>query len=74
MKKYKYENATVYITIPNEEQIKNIHKVTEKFAAILVKKGLIRNDVKRKNSRRVSVVDTDARGRNKGVKRNSNTH
>jgi hypothetical protein len=40
MKKYVYENATVYITIPTEEQIRNIQKATERFARRLVKKGL----------------------------------
>ena len=41
MKKYVYENATVYISIPTEEQILNIRDATERFAKRLVKKGLI---------------------------------
>jgi hypothetical protein len=42
MKKYVYENATVYISIPTEEQILNIRDATERFAKRLVKKGLIK--------------------------------
>lgn len=37
MKKYEYENATVYITIPNEKQIENIRNATEKFIRRLMK-------------------------------------
>lgn len=49
MKKYEYENATVYITIPNEQQIENIRKSTERFVNLLVKKGMIGNEYKRKS-------------------------
>ena len=50
MKKYVYENATVYITIPNKEQIQNIHKATERFVKQLAKEGLIGNEYRRKSN------------------------
>lgn len=37
MKKYEYDNASVYITIPTEEQVENIKKSTEKFLTKIVK-------------------------------------
>ena len=49
MKKYEYENATVYITIPNEQQIENIRKSTERFVKLLVEKGMIGNEYQRKS-------------------------
>lgn len=67
MKKYVYDNATVYITIPDEQQIDNIRKSTEQFAKILVRKGLIR-DESRRNSRRVSSDNHNARGRTRKTK------
>ena len=51
MKKYEYENATVYITIPTEEQVRNIRKSTERFVKTLAKKGLIGNEQRRDNHR-----------------------
>lgn len=63
MRKYVYEDATVYITEPTEEQLENIRKATERFARKLVKKGLIGND-KRRNNHRTSRVSSDARERN----------
>ena len=68
MKKYEYNNATVYITIPNEKQIENIRKVTEEFARKLVKKGLIQNGQKRQSNRRTSVTNSNARRRNQKIK------
>ncbi len=35
-KKYIYENATVYITVP-DDSIKNIYKATEKFLYKVIK-------------------------------------
>ena len=64
MRKYVYEDATVYITEPTEEQLENIRKATEKFARKLVKKGLIGND-KRRNNHRASRVSVNARKRDK---------
>lgn len=43
MLKYEYENATVYITKPTEEHIKNIKKATEVFMNKVIKEQ-IRND------------------------------
>lgn len=43
MRKYVYENATVYITVPTEKQLENIHKSTERFVRQLVKEGMIQN-------------------------------
>lgn len=68
MKKYEYENATVYITIPNEKQIENIRKATEEFARKLVKKGLIQNGQKRQSNRRTGIANSNARRRNKKAK------
>lgn len=68
MKKYVYDNATVYITIPNEQQIENIRTATERFAKILVRKGLVQNETRRHN-RRVSSNDPNARRRNKQTKK-----
>ena len=61
MRKYVYENATVYITEPTEAQLENIRKATERFVQKLAKEGLISNDRKRRSSRRTSVSDTNAR-------------
>lgn len=69
MKKIEYENATVYITIPNEKQLENIRNSTERFVKQLMAKGLIHNVNGRKNSRRAGVTNTDARQRNKKVKK-----
>lgn len=51
MRKYVYENAIVYITKPNEKQVENIKKATERFAHRLIKEGLIGNDQRRNNHR-----------------------
>ena len=40
MKKYEYENATVYITIPTEKQLANIRKATEKYLSKILSKGI----------------------------------
>jgi hypothetical protein len=47
MRKYVYENATVYITIPTEQQLENIRKSTEEFVKILAKKGMLNNAPRR---------------------------
>ena len=51
MRKYVYENATVYITEPTQEQLDNIRKATERFAHRLAKEGLIGNEQRRNNHR-----------------------
>lgn len=61
MKKYVYDNAVVYITIPTDEQLENIRKSTERFVLQLTKKGLISNDHGKSNNRRISGVNTHAR-------------
>ena len=43
MRKYVYDNATVYITIPTEEQVQNIRKSTKQFVDMLAKKGELQN-------------------------------
>lgn len=48
MKKYEYDNATVYITKITPEQEVNIRKSTERFVKMLVKKGAIGNGYKRR--------------------------
>lgn len=67
MKKIVYENATVYITIPNEQQKENIRKATEKFVHRLAKEGLIGND-KRRNNHRASGTSVNARKRAAQIK------
>ena len=51
MRKYVYENATVYITEPSEEQKENIRKSTERFVRRLAKEGLIKSVKGRNNNR-----------------------
>lgn len=60
MKKYVYENATVYITIPNEQQVENIRKSTERFVKVLLSKGLIKSAENRRDNRRTGGNDIDA--------------
>ena len=62
MKKYVYENATVYITEPTEEQKENIRKATERFIQRLAREGLIDN-VKRRDNQRTGRTSSDARKR-----------
>lgn len=60
MRKYVYENAVVYITEPNEKQLENIRKSTERFVNELAKKGLISNEQRQHNSRS-GGANSDAR-------------
>lgn len=62
MRKYVYENAIVYITEPNDDQLDNIRKATERFTKELAKKGLLEND-KRSNNRRASRSNSNTRKR-----------
>ena len=70
MRKYVYENATVYITEPTAEQEENIRRATERFVRRLAKEGLLDND-KRRNNKRTSRTRSDARKRDKEIKRES---
>lgn len=63
MRKYVFENATVYINKPSEEQIENIRKATERFVTRLAKEGLIGNE-QRRNNKRTSRACPNARKRN----------
>lgn len=63
MRKYVYENATVYITEPTEAQLENIRKATERFVIRLAKEGLIGNE-QRRNNKRTSRAGSNARKRN----------
>ena len=38
---YRFQNATIYIKPPTEEQLENIHNATERFLMKLVKEGYI---------------------------------
>lgn len=67
MRKYVYENATVYISEPTEAQIANIRAATERFAHQLMKKGMIDSGYERRHNRRASVSDTNAGRRNKKI-------
>ena len=62
MRKYVYENATVYITEPTEKQLENIRKATERFAQELAKRGLIGNE-QRRNNHRTGRASSNARKR-----------
>lgn len=68
MRKYVYENATVYITEPNEAQAENIRRATEKFVCRLAKKGLLYSD-KRRDNHGTGRVNSDARKRSHEVKK-----
>ena len=61
MRKYVYDNATVYITEPTPEQIENIRRSTEQFVANLAKKGMLDNGVKRRSNRGTSISNPYAR-------------
>lgn len=50
MRKYVYENATVYISVPTEKQKENIRKATERFVRKLAREGLIGNEQRRNNN------------------------
>lgn len=63
MRKYVYENATVYITEPTDEQIENIRKATEQFVNRLAKEGMIGNEQGR-NNYRAGRTSLNARKRN----------
>ena len=67
MRKYVYENATVYITKPTEEQKANIRNATEHFVRRLAKEGLIGNE-QRRNNHRTGRAGSDARKRDKEAK------
>lgn len=68
MRKYVYENATVYITEPTEEQKENIRKATERFVHRLAKEGLIGN-VQRRDNHGTGRTSSVTRKRNKEVKK-----
>ena len=68
MKKYVYENATVYITVPTEKQIENIRKATERFVRRLAKEGMIDDVFKRQSDRGTSIGCSNARERDPKIK------
>lgn len=69
MLKYEYENATVYITKPNEKHIENIKKATEIFMKKVIKEeiqnGVEKTNESRRNNRRISRHNSYARQRDK---------
>lgn len=69
MRKYVFENATIYITEPTEAHVENIRSSTERFVKRLVKEGLISNDNQRQNNRGTSVLNTNSRQRNKEIEK-----
>lgn len=48
MLKYKYKNATVYITKPTEKHLDNIRKATEVYMKRVIKEQM-RNETRRNN-------------------------
>lgn len=64
MRKYVYDNATVYITEPTEAQLENIRKSTIRFVQTLAKKGMLDNEQRRDNNR-IGRTRSNARKRNK---------
>ena len=68
MKKFVYENATVYITIPTDEQVDNIRKSTERFVEKLLAKGVINNEFIRRGNRRAGLSNINARSRDQKIK------
>lgn len=74
MKKYVYDNATVYITIPTPEQEENIRKSTERFVRTLFAKGLIGSDYARRDNHGTSRTGSHTRKGNQQAKeKNSST-
>lgn len=67
MLKYEYKNATVYITKPTEKHIENIKKATEVFMKKILKEEA-QNGIRR-NNRRTSLNNSNARRRNQRVKK-----
>ena len=61
--KYEYENATVYITKPTEEHMRNIRKATEVFMKMIIKEQM--QNESRRNNRRVGLSSVNARKGNK---------
>lgn len=66
MRKYIYENATVYITEPTEKHMNNIRKATEIFLKKVVKEELQHES--RAHNRRISPGNINARKRNRKIK------
>jgi hypothetical protein len=62
MRKYVYENATVYVTEPTERQKENIRRATERFVRRLAREGLIGNE-QRRNNKRTGGASFNARKR-----------
>lgn len=73
MRKYVYDNAIVYITEPNEQQLSNIRLATERFAKQLVKKGLMHND-ERQGNQTISRHRANAGEGNRRTKRKDRTN
>ena len=38
---YRFQNATIYIKPPTEEQLENIHRATERFLIKIVREGYL---------------------------------
>lgn len=61
MRKYVFDNATVYISEPTKEQIENLKRSTEKFVQKLAKEGLLNNEQTRRSNRRIGKPNSNAR-------------
>lgn len=67
MRKFVYNNATVYITEPTQEQLENIRRATEEFVMRLAQKGMIDDGYGRQSNRGTRRANSHARSRNKKV-------
>lgn len=73
MRKYVFENATVYISEPTEAQKENIRKSTERFVQQLAKRGMLYDEQGRNNSR-IGGANINARKRDSKIERKNHTN
>ena len=73
MRKYVYENGTVYISAPTEEQIHNIRESTKLFLTRLAERGLFDDRYKRNNTT-AGKTNIKTRRKNKWIKRSDRSY
>ena len=71
MKKYEYENATVYITIPTEKHLQKIREATEDYLKKLLSKGVDVGEWNNDGDRGVRKTPRGKRRQDKGAARNN---